>query len=704
MFTERSIVPHFAANRLLAGLLVLVLSLTTAAANSAAATDKPFGIDAMLRVAMLDDIRISTDGRLTAFVVTRAMPDGGEGELSSRIYLADKTKGPAKPVTPEKTVCDKPRFSPDGSKLAYLAQNEDATDVYLLQIATGQARRLLRGRDEILDLAFSPDGKSLALTMATAAKTTEARQPGCDAEVEVLDTGSGVSSLYLAPLVGAATPRPLVMDRDVAAFAFSPDGRFIVFETTDPAAAPRGRHHVTPSGDPSPRDATHADIAVVAVAKGTVRLLAATEASENAPCFSPDGSLVAYVATAAPGFYFTAARIMVTPAAGGTARPLAQTPDARPELLGWSADGQSLYVREAAGVSSVIYAVPLDGTPPRPVSDTPHVVARAALSPGGKCLGLVLTDSDLPPEVYVTAPSPFVPKPVSSVNQEFAAYRTAKSVAVRWQSTDNTTIEGLYTPPVVAVAGQGPPPLLIELHGGPAQASQRLYLGSLNSYPLAVFSERGYAIFQPNVRGSDGYGPQFRQALVGDWGGQDFADLQTGIDALVARGLADPNRVGLMGWSYGGYLTAWAIGHTDRFAAASIGGGITNLTSLCGSMDLPDFIPLYLGGEAYERFDFLFDRSPLKYAAAIKTPTLFQHGVSDERVPFTQALELYTALARRGVVTRLAAYPRSGHDIAEPGLIRDLMVRNLAWFTKFIPIGGLSASVPPLPVSPPDNG
>jgi len=698
-------VPHFAASRLCACLLfILVFSVQTGAARSEAATGKPFGIDDMLRVAMFDDVRVSADGRRVACVVTRAVPDAGDGELSSRIYLADMAKGGAKPVTSDKAVCEKPRFSPDGSKLVYLEQSEDATDVYLLQTATGQSRRLIRGSDDILDLAFSPDGKSLALTMATAGNKAEPRPIGCDADVEVLDSGAGVSSLYLFPLAAAA-PRPLVTDRDVGAFAFSPDGRFIVFETTDPAAAPRGRRHSGPSGEPSPIDAAHADIALVDVAKGTVRLLAATEASENAPCFSPDGALVAYVATAAPGFYFNAARVMATPVAGGPARALAATPDARPELLGWAADGQSLYVREASGASAVIYAVPLDGGPPRPVSDTPHVVTQAALSAGGKYLGLVLTDSDLPPEVYLTATKPFAPKPVSSVNHEFAAYRTAKSVAVQWQSTDGTTIEGLYTPPAAPVSAQGPPPLLVELHGGPAQASQRLYLGSLNSYPLAVFSERGYAIFQPNVRGSDGYGPQFRQAIVGDWGGKDFADLQTGIDALTGRGLADPNRLGIMGWSYGGYLTAWAIGHTDRFAAASIGGGITNLTSLCGSMDLPDFIPLYLGGEAYERFDFLFDRSPLKYAAAITTPTLFQHGVSDERVPFTQALELYTALVRRGVVARLAAYPRSGHDIAEPGLIRDLMTRNLAWFAKFLPIGGLSASVPPSarPIPSPDN-
>jgi dipeptidyl aminopeptidase/acylaminoacyl peptidase len=678
-------VPHPAANRLLAVLALLsgLLLGYPACRDVLAVSGKPFTIEAMLRVAMVDDVRVAADGRRAAFVVTRATLSAGSGELISRIHLADLAKGGSQAVTPATAVCDKPRFSPDGSKLAYLVQGENVTDIHLLQTATGQSRRLTDGRRDVLDLGFSPDGKWLAV-IATAPGRAEARQDGCDADVEVLDSPGGLAGLYLLSLTTPAVLRPLVTDRDVAAFAFSPDGRYIVFETSNPQAPPRGRRNVLENGEPGPVDAVNADLAVVAIEGGAVRLLAATDNSENMPCLSPDGRLVAYVATSAPGFYYRAARVMVVPLAGGQPRALAETPNARPELLGWSEDGQSLFVRETEGVGAALYAVGLDGTSLRRFGDGPRLPTQASLSPGGRHFGLVLTDYDQPPEAFVSPAGQYAPKVVSAVNRDCAAYRTVRPETVRWRSGDGTMIEGLYTPPATPAAG--PPPLLVELHGGPAQASQRLYPGMINSYPLAVFTERGYALFQPNVRGSDGYGASFRQALVKDWGGVDYADLMSGIDALVARGLADPARLGVMGWSYGGYLAAWAIGHTDRFAAASIGGGITNLTSLCGSMDLPDFIPLYFGGEAYERFEFLFDRSPLKYAAAIHTPTLFQHGVADERVPFTQALELYTALSRRGVLTRLTAYPRSGHDISEPGLLRDLMSRNLDWFTRLVPV------------------
>ncbi|WP_300157909.1 S9 family peptidase [Solidesulfovibrio sp.] len=676
-------------------LLALALLLVPACLGTARAGDRPFTIDDMLRVSMIDEVRLAGDGSRVAFTVTRVESD----ELRSRIHVAEAGKGLSRPVTPESEQCEKPRLSGDGARLAYLVQGDDETDLVLARADGGQPKKLLHGRFDILDMAFTPDGKALFLAMTAQPKSPGPRLDGCDAEVEILDAYEGATGLYQLSLAGHAAPRALVTDREVGGFAVSPDGRRVAYETVPPDTPPRGRRGAAVPGGPAGRDAAQSDIALVDLATGKSILLAATEDSETSPQFSPDGALVAYVATQAPGFYFNAARVMVVPASGGAPRALAQTPNARPELLGFSATGDAVYVREASGTGAVILALPVGGGPARPVSDTPHVVVQAELSTSAKALALVLTDSDLPPEVYLTAAGRFEPRPVSAINKAFTGLRLGKTEVVRWRAPDGVEIEGLYTHPVAP--GSDPPPLLVELHGGPAVSADRQYLGALNYYPLAVFCERGYALFQPNVRGSDGYGADFRRASLGDWGGKDFADLQSGLDALVARKLADPERLGVMGWSYGGYLAAWAIGHTNRFKAASIGAGITNLVSQSGSMDLPDFIPLYFGGEAYERFDLLFDRSPLKYAAAIKTPTLFQHGVADERVPFTQSLELYTALSRLGVTTRLAAYPRSGHDVTEPALIRDLMTRNLDWFTRFVPAGqGASGALAGSPPSP----
>lgn len=676
----RFFVPIRAAKRLLASLLFL--GLVPIMGVSSLAGERPFTIKAMLGMIELQDVQLSTDGRLVAFAAEDSSVGADPSLMASRIQVADTALLDSKSVSPARQQCEKPRFSPDGKWLAYLVNGEDVTDAAVLRLGTGQSHRLTHGLADVLDLAWAPDGKTLACSMAITSIPRE--KPGEDGDVEVIGGVIGLSTgLFLVSADGRTRSRPLVTNRDVGEFVFSPDGRHIAFETTAADTPVRGRRRVTASGAPAPQDAAQVDLAVVDVRTRSVTLLVATEASETMPRYSPDGRFLAYVATEAPGFYFSPGRVMVVPAGGGAPRALAQTPDARPELLGWSADGKRVFVREASGTGAVILALPVDGGPIRPFSDTPHMVTQASLSRDGTAVALVLEDSDMPPEVWISPTERFAPRQLSACNKAFAAYRMARTEVVRWTAKDGTAIEGLYTHPVHR--GQGPPPLLVEIHGGPALVASRQCIGSLNYYPLAVFAERGYAIFRPNVRGSDGYGPAFRMANRQDWGGADFNDLQSGLDALIARGLADANRLGIMGWSYGGYLTAWAIGHTDRFKAASVGAGITDLVSQAGSMDLPDFIPLYFGGEAYERFNALFDRSPLHYAAAIRTPTLFQHGVEDERVPFGQSMELFTALSRRGVPTVLAAYPRSGHDITEPGLVRDLMVRNLDWFTRFVP-------------------
>jgi len=641
-------------------------------------------IETMLRMASPQDVAVSADGRQLAFTVLAVAGKPGAEALTSRIYLAKDAALGSIPLTSPKEQSEKPCFSPDGSRLAYLVADEDRTAVVLLHLDTGQRRVLLRERGDVLGLAWSPDGAHLALTLSPLLAPNAAPSGADGDDVEVLSGTLGVSTgLYLVGTGEHAHVRPLVTDREVGDFVFFPDGRHIAFETVAADTPVRGRRGSPRSGAPGAEDAAQSDIAAVDVRTRAVRLLASTDASETNPRVSPDGRQVAYVATKGPGFYFNASRVMVAPLAGGTARPLAATPDARPELLGWSADGKTVYAREASGTGAVLWALPSDGAARRLFSDTPMVVAQAVLSSSGRTFGLVLEDSDKPAEVWSTPAGPFSPRQRSFLNQACASVHLPVTEVVHWKASDGTDIEGLYTHP--AHTPNGPPPLLAVLHGGPALAADRQCIAALNYYPLAVFAERGYALLRPNVRGSDGYGTAFRMANRNDWGGQDFDDLMRGIDALVARGWADPQRLGVMGWSYGGYLTAWAIGHTKRFKAASVGAGITDLVSQAGSMDLPDFIPLYFGGEAYERFTVLFDRSPLKYAAAITTPTLFQHGVEDDRVPFGQSMELFTALSRRGVPTCLAAYPRSGHDVTEPELVRDIMRRNLDWFARFLP-------------------
>ena len=193
-------------------------------------------------------------------------------------------------------------------------------------------------------------------------------------------------------------------------------------------------------------------------------------------------------------------------------------------------------------------------------------------------------------------------------------------------------------------------------------------------------------MLRPNPRGSSGYGTAFRQANEKDWGGGDFRDLMAGVDAVIAMGIADPDRLGVMGWSYGGYMTSWIITQTDRFKAASIGAPVTNLVSFTGTADIPSFLPNYFGGEFWDdgAFESYRAHSAMGHIGKAKTPALIQHGESDVRVPISQSYELYNALKRRGVPVKMVVYPRQPHGPREPRLLRDLAERNLAWMDQWV--------------------
>jgi dipeptidyl aminopeptidase/acylaminoacyl peptidase len=235
---------------------------------------------------------------------------------------------------------------------------------------------------------------------------------------------------------------------------------------------------------------------------------------------------------------------------------------------------------------------------------------------------------------------------------------------------DQTPIEGmLYLPAGYDPARDGQLPLLLHVHGRPY------------AYTPAALCERGIAVLRCNPRGSGGYGREFRYANMSDWGGGDFQDLMAGVDTALAGGMIDPDRLGVAGWSYGGYMTSWIITQTDRFKAASIGAPVTNPMSFVGTADIPSFVPDYFGGEFWERFDLYQERSPIFHAHRVRTPVIIQHGDADERVPLEQGQQLAMALERAGAPVEMYIYPRQGHAIEEPRLLADAIRRNLEWFT-----------------------
>jgi dipeptidyl aminopeptidase/acylaminoacyl peptidase len=275
------------------------------------------------------------------------------------------------------------------------------------------------------------------------------------------------------------------------------------------------------------------------------------------------------------------------------------------------------------------------------------------------------------------------PVQVSRANTALPKLDFPKTEVMRWKSKDGLEVEGLLTHPAGYETGKKYP-LLLNLHGGPAGGFLETFIGGPDIHPLATLAGKGYAILRPNPRGSSGYGRKFRFANVNDWGGGDYMDVMAGVDAVIAKGVADPERLGVMGWSYGGFMTSWIIGHTTRFKAAVAGAAITNLWSFTGTADVQSYLADYCKGEPWQVFESYRAHSPMTYAGAIRTPSLILHGQEDRRVPVSQGYELYNALKRQGVPVKMVTYPRMQHGPAEPKFLLDIMNRHVEWMDRYV--------------------
>ncbi len=321
----------------------------------------------------------------------------------------------------------------------------------------------------------------------------------------------------------------------------------------------------------------------------------------------------------------------------------------------------------------------MDGGTITQLDDGQWTFNNPLLSRNRKWLGLSLETLEQAAEAHVTTCSIFEPKKVSQVNAQLKQWKMAQTQVVCWKSEDGTEIEGLLTYPKEYSPGTRYPFLLV-IHGGPMGVFSENFLGDYGIYPLAAFADAGFVVLRANPRGSCGYGREFRQAVCADWGGHDYQDLLSGVNTLIDKGVIDPHRMGVMGWSYGGYMTAWIVSQTNQFAAASMGAGMSNLWSFSATTDIHHYMSDYLGGEPWDKSTLYIQRSPIYYTHQVTTPLLIQHGEQDERVPFSQGLEFYQSLRKAKKPVVFAAYPRSTHRILEPRLQLDALQRNFDWF------------------------
>jgi dipeptidyl aminopeptidase/acylaminoacyl peptidase len=666
--------------------LVLAASLALARGGQAAPAAEKWTPDYAFKVKRVTSPRVSPDGSRVAFLVATPALEGEKSEWVSQVHVARADGSGAFQLTRGERSATAADWSPDGRSLAFLAargEKKDGKDpkagLWRVAVDGGEAEALSDEKSAITAFRWSPDGGSIAFLMADPPTDAEEKADKEKRDARVVDDALKLVRLYVLPVEkdaeGKRTARRLTSgDFSVgnigspAVFNWSPDGQSIAFT-----------HQPTPHINDWPS----ADVAVVDVATGAVRAVAATRASEIDPHFSRDGRLIAYSVSDDPPTWRGRERVAVVPVAGGTPQRLAATRDEQPNLLGWTRDGRLLFTETSRTVTRV-YALPADGGPAVDLAPADVMVDGAALNASGTHIGFTSQAPDRAPEAYLSRLDGFAPVQVSRV-QELPAVPLGRTETMTWKAPDGREVEGLLTYPIAYQPGQRVP-LLVIVHGGPAGVFVRSFVGSPTPYPVAGFATRGYAVLRVNPRGSSGYGADFRHANYRDWGAGDYRDIMSGVDAVIAKGVADPDRMGIMGWSYGGYMTSWVITQTRRFRAASVGAGVTNLMSFTGTADIPGFIPDYFGGEFWDEggIDLWRRHSAMFNVKGVRTPTLIQHGERDLRVPISQGYELYNALKRQKVPVTMVVYPRTPHGIQEPKLMRDALERNLEWFDRWV--------------------
>ncbi len=662
-------------------LFVLIEPFHTAQAQSPAAAWTP---EQMLAVRRVAHVRPSPDAKRVVYSVAEAIMTDDRSEFVSQIWMSNTDGSDSIPLTFSAKSSTNPMWSPDGRWIAFTSERSGKWNLYRMRVAGGEAEQLTNVKSGVGLFAWSPDSQQIAFVMTDPASAADEKSAKSKNDFRWVDRDWKMDRLHVVSVAkdkeGQRIPRLLTAGNftiGVAArpgggsFDWSPDGKSIVFA-----------HRKSPSAD----DWTTSDVSIVDVESSKITPLAVTGGSEFAPLFSPDGKSVALVVSDDPPHWAGSYELQVISIADGKVKSLPATHDRQPTLIGWSYDGASLHFSELRGTLNRLLAINVDSGKIDESFSGNALLRSFEINSKGTAIGCVAEASHRAPEAWVGLIGKNAMKQVSQANAHLPQAPLGKVELLKWKSTEGQEIEGLLTYPVDYKPGTRVP-LLLQVHGGPMGVFTQEYQASPYVYPSAALASRGFAILKPNPRGSSGYGKEFRYANYQDWGGGDFRDLMAGVDHVIEKGVADPERLGVMGWSYGGYMTSWTITQTKRFKAASVGAAVTNLVSFTGTADIPGFLPDYFGGQPWEDAKLYQARSPVFQAKGVTTPTLVQHGEADVRVPVSQGYEFYNAIKQQGTPAEMLVLPRQPHGPNEPRMILKLMQSNIEWFEKHLKAG-----------------
>jgi dipeptidyl aminopeptidase/acylaminoacyl peptidase len=677
----------------------LLVSLATYRFTQGAATSIPTRtptIDQSLEMYNVSSPKISPDGKHVIYEQSRT--DWEANAFETDLWIADTATGASHRLTMPVGSSNGAEWSPDGKWIAFLSARpaplpgspKDKAQLYILPLDGGEAQQITKVEKGVNGFAWAPDGKHIAIS--AAAPDTKAMKDRKESfgDYHVFHADYDMAHLWLVDVPGpdkagsvapVAEPKLLTQGESfsVGDFSFSPDGTKIAFSA---------------QRDPDLISSFSGDIYIVAVADGAVRKIVETQGPESDPKWSPDGSQIAFVtANGSKFFFYTNRQIAVVPSDGGTPRLLTSNFDEDPNLEKWGPDG--IYFSAFQKTDSSLFLLDPRASAFRKI-DMPgsSIAAQFSFSKDFRHIAYRGAGVNQFSEIYAAEMPGNTPVKLTRGSEQFAAFDTSKREVVRWKSSDGATIEGILYKPADFDAKKKYP-LLVVIHGGPTGIDVPL-ISPDRYYPVERFVAKGALVLKPNYRGSAGYGEKFRSLNVRNLGVGDYADVISGVDSLIAQGFVDKDRVGSMGWSQGGYISAFITTSSDRFKAVSVGAGISDWMTYYANTDITPFTPQYLRSTPWDDPAIYAKTSPITYIAKAKTPTLIQHGGADRRVPIANAFELRQALEDHGVPVKLVVYDGFGHPINKPKQQRAVMEENENWFAHYIWGDPLATSLTPV--------
>jgi dipeptidyl aminopeptidase/acylaminoacyl peptidase len=613
----------------------------------------------------IGDIEFSPDGARVAFTVTE--PPKGASRARS-IWLFDLAAGQSRQLTFSGKSDSAGRWSPDGESIGFLSDRDGPAQLYRLSMRGGEAEKLTDRKEAITAFRWSPDGRRIALLMPEAKPEERQKRERDKDDGKVIDKDDRHPRVWILDVASRSMRQVTSGTWLISQIEWTPSGDRLIASATAKPEEEAFNHHLFS----------------IDLGDGRFDQIAAPRGPLGAFAVSPDGRSIAFVGARVDGP--EAHDLYVMPIAGGTPQNLTATTIDRPIAQPHWVDNQSIAVHVSRGFTSSVSIV---GPTARPQTLDPLVVNPSAFARSTRgTLAYAGETATRAPELWVK-PLNGGPRAVTTLNEKWSRIAVVAPEFVKYKSFDGVDIEAALLNPRSlpgsvplprpnlegATAGK---PFVVLVHGGPTGR----WADTFEPWGQ-LLAARGYAVLYPNIRGSVGYGETFVEMNRGDWGGGDFKDVMAGVDWAIARGIADPTRLGIGGWSYGGYMAAWAVTQTTRFRASVSGAPVIDMASEFGTENGSAYDEWFYG-TPYEKLDGFIKSSPMTFVKNVKTPTLLLQGEADTTDPIGQSQQFYRGLKRYGVDSDFVVYPREPHGLREEKHLLDRLNRIVAWYDKYL--------------------